>query len=264
MQCTFRRSLGNLSWFLMEVPSPIVFLLAVSSSPLSSARPRTGTSFFPPLESLISPSFSNFFALPSANQVLAVLYLTHYLHRAVLSPLRSPPRSPMHISVPLSALIFNVFNGFLMGSWVGGRTPWSSLPEAASSSALGTAVKLPQAAAKTGVFSWVSTKVSGSPALQNATVSAPGLISSDVWSSPLWYLGLAGWAIGFASNVYHDEILMNLRRPKKQAGKQSDEDKSVGKPNGPRYSIPYGGLYSLISYPNYLCECKSISGRGLL
>ncbi|KAI3488365.1 hypothetical protein L1887_47609 [Cichorium endivia] len=93
-------------------------------------------------------------------------------------------------------------------------------------------------------------------------LGAPGLISPDVWKQPLWYLGLAGWAIGFAGNVYHDEILMDIRRPNNNAPKAQDST-SVGKGASARkYSIPRGGLFEYISFPNYLCECECPSRAG--
>ncbi|EPQ31538.1 uncharacterized protein PFL1_00871 [Pseudozyma flocculosa PF-1] len=241
---------GNLAWFLMEIPSPLMFLAAVSSPPLSHEVRIATDSTWPSLPSLLSPSLRGFLSLPSANQVLALLYLTHYLHRAVLSPLRSPRRSAMHISVPLFAIVFNLINGFLMGSWIGGRSPWSALPTAASASAVAAASHLPDAVTRSALFSKLSGSLAKPQALDGLAFSAPGLIPSSVWSSPLWYLGLAGWAIGFASNVWHDEILLNLRRPK-AGDKQEKGDEKAGKP---KYEVPYGGLYRFISYPNYASE----------
>ena len=52
------------------------------------------------------------------------------------------------------------------------------------------------------------------------------------------------WAVGLSGNVLHDEILLDLRR--KSKGKKSGK--------GEHYAIPYGFLYSFVSYPNYLCE----------
>lgn len=70
----------------------------------------------------------------------------------------------------------------------------------------------------------------------------PALVVTSDWK---FWLGIGAWAIGFASNIWHDEILLNIRRSK--------STKSSSGPK-PRYEIPYGGLYSLISYPNYLSE----------
>ncbi|PWN48858.1 hypothetical protein IE53DRAFT_318639 [Violaceomyces palustris] len=276
---------GNLGWFLMEVPSPILFILSVASPPLSISPTSTT---FPPLSTLVNPSLSTFLSLPSPNQVLAALYVIHYLHRAVLSPLRSPKRSPMHISVPLSAILFNVINGFLMGSWIGGRTPWSALPPSSLTVALAASNLSSKKSSALGMkagglLGWLGGKLSQSegrlaklaatavpPPLATGSLSLPGPGMIDpqrAWSSPLWYLGLAGWALGFAGNVYHDEILMDLRRKpvtvkqsssasKRAEGEASlTEEVSVGQGTQARkYAIPRGGLYKSISYPNYFCE----------
>ena len=73
-----------------------------------------------------------------------------------------------------------------------------------------------------------------------------GAVPEDALSSSLFWTGISLWAIGFAGNIYHDDILHNLRRPEKG-----------GKPK-PRYSVPHGALYDWplggISFPNYFCE----------
>lgn len=65
---------------------------------------------------------------------------------------------------------------------------------------------------------------------------------------PAVVLGLSLWALGLAGNIYHDEILLDVRRNTRYKG-------------GPEvYSIPRGGLYSWVSYPNYLCEWVEWAG----
>ncbi|KAN0063484.1 hypothetical protein ACQY0O_003931 [Thecaphora frezii] len=250
---------GNLAWFLMEIPSPLVFLASLLSPPLSPEARAATDPAVPALSSLVSPSAARFLSLPSANQVLALLYLTHYLHRAVLSPLRSPARSPMHISVPLFAVVFNVINGFLMGSWIGGRSPWSALPKSASAAALAAASPLPEAITGSAAYSAVNGALANPKVLDGLAFPAPGLIPDAVWRSPVWYLGLAGWTVGFASNVWHDEILLDLRRPKAADGRNDKDDavrpgEATQNKTKPKYAIPYGGLYRFISYPNYASE----------
>lgn len=103
-----------------------------------------------------------------------------------------------------------------MGSWIGGRTR--------------------------GLLDFTSKETSGG-------------VAESAFSSPLFWLGLCFWATGLAGNIFHDNILYDLRRP----------DPS-GKPK-PRYSIPYGGLYSApfggISTPSFLCEWLEWFGFAL-
>ncbi|BGP36278.1 hypothetical protein JCM10450v2_000173 [Rhodotorula kratochvilovae] len=102
---------GNLGWFLMELASPLSFLYALSiplsSSPLAS---------FPPF----SPSriLAALAALPPARQLLATLFLIHYLHRSALGSLRNPGRAPMHLVIPLLSALFNLANGGTIGAWL--------------------------------------------------------------------------------------------------------------------------------------------------
>lgn len=56
--------------------------------------------------------------------------------------------------------------------------------------------------------------------------------------------------------VYHDEVLNDLRRsPEKRLisapNAEEEQDKKAGKG---RYATPRGGLFALVSFPNYLCE----------
>ncbi|KAG6809842.1 hypothetical protein H0H92_014534, partial [Tricholoma furcatifolium] len=52
-------------------------------------------------------------------------------------------------------------------------------------------------------------------------------------------------------------ILLNIRRNARSKGKARDGDGTE------HYSIPQGGLYSLVSYPNYLCEWIEWAGFAL-
>ncbi|WVR06941.1 hypothetical protein IAU60_003977 [Kwoniella sp. DSM 27419] len=164
---------GNVAWAAMELVAPITFVSTLLLNP------------HPPL---VFPA-----------RVLAGLYLSHYAHRAIMSPLvLSPKRSPLHITVPLAAALFNLINGYLL--------------------ALGLAFFPP--AEKMGLN---------------------------------FYIGVLGWALGFAGNVYHDEVLNDLRRPPDErlvVGHLPEDDD----PKAGRYKVPRGGLFRYVSFPNYLCE----------
>ncbi|KAG8861694.1 hypothetical protein FRB96_002651 [Tulasnella sp. 330] len=84
-----------------------------------------------------------------------------------------------------------------------------------------------------------------------------GVVKPDFWkSSPAFWFGISVFLVGFVGNVWHDEVLLNIRREKINKEKQQG-----GKGDGkPYYAIPYGGLYRFISYPNYFCEWLEWSG----
>ncbi|PCH35587.1 hypothetical protein WOLCODRAFT_133901 [Wolfiporia cocos MD-104 SS10] len=89
---------GIKSWIAMELVSPLTFIYIFTKAPLSGG-------VAPPLTLSHPPTF------------LSALFLLHYLNRAIISPLRTPSRSKSHISVPLSAVLFNVMNGSLMATY---------------------------------------------------------------------------------------------------------------------------------------------------
>ncbi|CEL52968.1 3-oxo-5-alpha-steroid 4-dehydrogenase 1 [Rhizoctonia solani AG-1 IB] len=172
---------GTFSWIVMELPSPITLLYAFSQqSTLPGPSPLSLT----------------------PHSVLPLLFVGHYLNRAIISPLRTPSRSKSHLIVVLAAIVFNVINGSVTGTWLG-------------------------AGARTGSIGWADTPVS-------------------------YWVGLAMFGLGLWGNIWHDEVLLKIR--KNRDGKKDDK---------PRYDIPYGGLYSLVSFPNYLCEWFEWTGFAL-
>ncbi|KAJ2796871.1 hypothetical protein H4R20_005387 [Coemansia guatemalensis] len=71
------------------------------------------------------------------------------------------------------------------------------------------------------------------------------------------WTGLILFAGGFIGNIYHDNVLMRLRRTP-QSVRKEQKSKST------RYSIPYGGLFGLVSCPHYLCELIEWTGFAML
>jgi 3-oxo-5-alpha-steroid 4-dehydrogenase 1 len=59
-----------------------------------------------------------------------------------------------------------------------------------------------------------------------------------------FWIGVLGALAGLASNIWHDEVLLRLR--KNPSG--GDAKRQNHKVKAPRYSVPYGGLYRFISY----------------
>ena len=93
----------------MELVSPLTFIYTFYTSPLTYNLPS-----YTPHLSLSQPS------LPPL--ILTAFFLTHYLNRAIISPLRAPSRSKSHIIVPLFAVGFNLVNGFLIGAYLSSPT----------------------------------------------------------------------------------------------------------------------------------------------
>lgn len=205
----------------MEMVSPICFLAAFLSSPLT--RPVSSLKRFPlsppPIFLEISVNGLHFSA-PNPPTILALLFLAHYANRALISPLRTPVRSKSHIAVPICAVLFNVTNGTLMGAFL---------------SALATPTGRP------GIGAFLFQR--------NQAVVAN-------WQ---FWVGIVMWAVGLASNILHDEILLDIRRKPKSPVSQTLTGSIKTMQEGfnsakPHYAIPYGGLYALISYPNYFSE----------
>lgn len=87
---------GIKSWIIMELVAPITFISVLYRGPYASS-----------LSAISTPQV-----------ILASLFIVHYLNRAIISPLRTPSRSKSHIVVPLLAVIFNIANGALMGTYL--------------------------------------------------------------------------------------------------------------------------------------------------
>jgi 3-oxo-5-alpha-steroid 4-dehydrogenase 1 len=86
---------ARLGWFLMELPSPVIFGALVLAGPRDAAT-----------------------------WVLFALWEVHYLHRALVWPLRlRGQRRPMPVLVMVMAITFNAFNAGLNGAWLGGLGP---------------------------------------------------------------------------------------------------------------------------------------------
>lgn len=66
-------------------------------------------------------------------------------------------------------------------------------------------------------------------------------------SRPSFWIGAALFVAGFVGNVHADAVLRRLRKPGESG-----------------YAIPRGGLYQLVSSPNYLCEIVEWTGWAIL
>ncbi len=69
---------------------------------------------------------------------------------------------------------------------------------------------------------------------------------TDLLASPQFIIGVTVFIAGFLINIYHDSILISLRR------------------DNTGYKIPTGGLFRYISSPNYLGEIMEWLGFAIL
>lgn len=73
---------------------------------------------------------------------------------------------------------------------------------------------------------------------------------SDAWAvDPRFIVGLIIYELGFWTMVHSDYVLRNLR---------------PADGSGPRYRIPMGGAFSLVTSPQYLGEITAFSGLALM
>lgn len=111
----------------MELFAPTTFVYALLQAPFASSTGSGASKLFSKLGGTrgtmsdqfpLLPSLSTLSLLSSKQKVLASLFLIHYANRALISPLRTPGRSPSSIVVVLCAIVFNLVNGSLMGSYI--------------------------------------------------------------------------------------------------------------------------------------------------
>lgn len=104
---------GRYAWCLAEIVGPvnliyILFSLPRVLHPLSitttSISPRTGL-------------FGT--GLPITHEIMGLLYVLHYINRAIITPLyAAPSMSPIHLVVFLSMSIFQYLNSTSLGGWI--------------------------------------------------------------------------------------------------------------------------------------------------
>jgi 3-oxo-5-alpha-steroid 4-dehydrogenase 1 len=189
----------------MELVSPLIFTFTFFSAPLS-----TSTSIF----SLTHPS-----------TLLAALFFTHYVNRALISPLRTPSRSKSHIIVPLCAVFFNLANGYSVGAYL--SSPFAR-------SFLSNAYNRPTFYA--GLAIW-----------------AAGFVGNIIHDEILLNIRRKAKAKG----------KMQDSNVKARNGQSSANEDGKKERRTEHYAIPQGLLYKYISYPNYFCEWAEWAGFAL-
>ena len=100
------------------------------------------------------------------------------------------------------------------------------------------------------IAGWVTLALHGY--FNAAYISELGTQYTEAWfQDPRFVLGLCIYIFGFSLNVHSDRILRNLRSKNPS-------------PDEPRYKIPYGGGFQLVSCPQYLGEILSFVGIAVM
>ncbi|ORY60072.1 3-oxo-5-alpha-steroid 4-dehydrogenase 2 [Pseudomassariella vexata] len=92
---------GRIAWFTMECPGFMTLLYIMKTLPAQHG-----------IEDL-----------PWQNQVLAGLFVLHYIYRAVIFPIIQPSMSPIHVVVWGAAIMFQLTNATCIGSWLAAYGP---------------------------------------------------------------------------------------------------------------------------------------------
>ncbi|KAK4166249.1 3-oxo-5-alpha-steroid 4-dehydrogenase-domain-containing protein [Cladorrhinum sp. PSN259] len=187
---------GRVAWLTMEAPGFLTLLYTYNT---------------------LSPPDAD---LPWQNKVLAALFVIHYSYRAILFPFLQPSMSPIHFSIWLSALAFQVVNGTAIGGWLAGYGS-SGGPTTSSTK-------------------WAATEQQQQPT---------GVLQFSI--------GIAVFYLGLVGNYYHDDELREIRRREldrqnRLASKSGQNTKSKGVDK--HYEIPKAGLFQYVLYPHYLLE----------
>ncbi|KAJ5915129.1 hypothetical protein N7454_011241 [Penicillium verhagenii] len=209
---------GRLAWCIMEIVGPLNLVYNLSHS---------------------SPSF---FELPAPNQLAAVLYCTHYLNRAIISPFFSAPSmSPIHAFIMFSAMTFNWLNSSCISGWLSGHAMPVSGYQTDGASAMDPSS-----------FSFLLVQI-------------------------LPFIGTILFSLGMAGNIYSETELFRLRRDSAEqaSSKKSDTpttttvvSDSNGKDGNKFHKVyvipPAEGVFRTILYPHYIFEWLEWVGFALV
>ncbi|KAK2801865.1 hypothetical protein FQN51_005014 [Onygenales sp. PD_10] len=171
-------------------------------------------------------------SLPTWHKVVAGLYVLHYLNRAIITPLFiAPSMSPIHISIIISAMLFNYLNSSCLAGWLLGY----------GTVVLGsTAPQEPAAEAAAGL---------------NQT-HPPSFSTKYFPASYIPYIGLCLFFLGMYGNIKAEGVLFRLRR---EEADKTPTTKNKQNKNTNKYSKIYilpapTGYFRHILFPHYVLE----------
>lgn len=102
---------GRYAWCIAELIGPLNLIYILYTLP-RHLRPLSTTTT-PPTTSLLGTG------LPITHEILALLYILHYLNRALITPLFSAPSmSPIHLRVAIAMSLFQYLNSTSLAGWL--------------------------------------------------------------------------------------------------------------------------------------------------
>lgn len=227
---------GRYAWAAAELVGPLNMLYIIYNLPSKLNPPPTSSS------SILGTG------LPFKHELVASLYLLHYLNRAFITPIfLAPSMSPIHASVAIMMVIFQFTNSSCIASWlvysasaVNGQDR-NSLPEVARRN-----------------YQQILRAI-----LPGTTASSDPSHSSTLLTSPIIALGLVLFALGLLGNILSENALFDLRR-----GAAKRKAKSEGKARvtyDKVYVIPPAkGWFKYILSPHYVTEWVEWLGYWVL
>lgn len=215
---------GRYAWAVAEAVGPLNMLFIIYTLPSRVLPPAAASS----AASLLGTGMPFFYS-----ELLALLYLLHYLNRAVISPLfLAPSLSPISLPIAVSMALFQYTNSSCLSCWIVYHYSSAAAAAAASSSSSSSTTPLL------------------SPLLAN-----PYPI---LFALPVFALGLYG-------NVCSDLTLFALRRAAARRRAKS-EGKSLHDVSYEKvYAVPEPeGWFKHVMYPHYAMEWLEWTGYWML
>ncbi|KAF3892314.1 3-oxo-5-alpha-steroid 4-dehydrogenase family protein [Trichophyton interdigitale] len=174
---------------------------------------------------------NGFSGLSTWHKVLAVLYVLHYVNRALITPLfLAPSMSPIHIEIFFFSILFHYLASSIFASWL-----------------LGYKTVLATAGTPEAPGAMYDTTIATAPELKGYMAYAP-------------YIGLAIFLVGMYGNIQSENTLFELRKEEAhRRQKKQDNSAAVGSNGKSIYDKVYvlppaEGYFSSILFPHYALE----------
>jgi len=207
---------GRYAWSIAELVGPLnlIYILYTLPPHLHPLSTTTTTSLLGT-------------GLPLTHEVLGLLYIIHYINRAIITPLFSAPSmSPIHLRVAIAMSIFQYLNSTSLAGWLCYNAQYQHQHQ------------------------------------QITSLSPPSSNNSAI-IAPLSILGLLLFTTGLTTNILAEQTLFTLRRAA-AARKSRSEGKPTISYQKVYVVPPATGLFKYILFPHYTAEWLEWTGYWIL